>query len=156
MTLTKMNAHIEVKKGGRWLHYANPSIREGRNERMLYACINGTCGTDCMLKDYVHPLVARVRKENALPDDMSDVTRLCLSYDEQNRSPYNWGMLDSTGIRFLQKELIRIRGLLKGSWMYDDWCWDVEEFFHTRINGRPLAEHEGFEDSRIVFWFYEV
>lgn len=70
-------------------------------------------------------------KNQGLPRDANLITRG--SYDEnkqQGHGPRGEGWLDSNDLKTLSPDV-----------------------FRKRINGRPIADHAGFEDARVVFWF---
>lgn len=72
-----------------------------------------------------------VCRNQGLPRDANLITRG--SYDENRRQghcPHDEGWLDSNGLRTLGRDV-----------------------FRKRINGGSVADHAGFEDARVVFWF---
>lgn len=142
---TTMHAHIEVKKDGRWLHYGCPDVRR---DYILFACINGTRREDFYesepeIYNKINP-VARIHK---LPDDISEVTKICLATDSASCKLKGVGVLDSDDLIVLQHHLLEFKEP-------DGPGYDLEEdIFKSYIGGNSIVRHEGFDDSRIVFWF---
>ena len=131
---TTMHAHIEVKKDGKWFHYAAPNVL---HDYVVYACINGTG------REIIDRKVMPVAKINEIPDNISEVTRICLETDCKNYRLHGFGVLDCDDMKELQKQL---RDIFEN--------YDLEEdVFKTYIGGNAICIHAGFDDARIVFWF---
>jgi hypothetical protein len=141
-----MHAHIEVKKDGKWLHYGCPDIT--RNY-LIFACING------MRKEWfednpkVYERIQPVAKTDKLPDDMTEITRICLDMDRSDYRLKGYGVLDADDLYRLQKLLWSMPGVKSGATEYDL----EESFFKTYIGGGAIAVARGFDDVRVIFWY---
>lgn len=139
---TTIHAHIEVKKGDRWLHFAAPFVDKNY---LLFAAINGE-----RIEDFRESMRERIIPQasiNHLPTDLSEVTRLCYQQDNEGYRLHGMGCLTATDIRNLQQHLNDIN---------ENSCkrYDLEEdVFKTYINGNSIASHQGWDDVRIVFWY---
>lgn len=144
---TTMHAHIEVKKDNRWLHYGCPDIE--RNY-LLFACINGTRLGDFdgmpELKSRIRPVCAM----DELPDNMSEVTKICLEND-RDCGLKGFGVIGEKAIMDLQAELNKLKDAAPE--YLGEGCDLEENIFKTYISGSSIARHPGFDDVRIVFWF---
>ena len=141
---TTIHAHIEVKKDGKWLHYGNPDVN---TNYILFACINGLDKEEFKQRYFYH-LIHPAAKVNELPDDISEVTKICLEMDKSDHARLRgFGVLDSEDIEKLQQNINEIN---KSSVKQ---CDLEEDIFKTYIGGGAIAQHRGFDDVRIVFWF---
>lgn len=139
---TTMHAHIEVKKDGKWLHYGCPDVSR---DYLVFACVDGTRKNS--FKDSAPSSYDRIRPVcgiHELPDDMSEVTSVCLEED-RDCGLKGFGVIYAPEIAALQKELKE----LMPSGLNDL----EEDIFKTYIAGGSIAAHKGFEDVRIVFWY---
>lgn len=142
-----MHAHIEVKKNGIWHHYASPNITR---DYLVFACINGTRkeafeGSPDIYKQ-INPVTGQVQ---TLPNDMSEVTRICLDIDRELYILKSFSVLSAEDLETLQKRLNEI--------VYrcvPERAMDLEEdIFKTYIGGGSIAAHRGFDDVRVILWF---
>ena len=143
---TTMHAHIEVKKDGKWLHYGCPAI--ARNY-LVFACINGMCKEALEGSPKVYERIQPVAKTDKLPDDMTEITRICLDMDRSDYTLKGYGVLDAGDLYRLQKLLWSIPGVKSGATEYDL----EESFFKTYIGGGAIAVARGFDDVRVIFWY---
>ncbi len=141
---TTMHAHIEVKKNGTWLHYACPNVT--RNY-LFFAFVNGTRKEDFENQPDVYNKINPVCRINKIPDDISEVTSICLDMDAEVYRIKRFGVLEGSDLETLQHRL----------WKFNDSIdpeWDLEDgLFNTYIGGNSIAGHNGFDDVRVIFWF---
>lgn len=134
----KIHMHLEVKKDGRWLHFAVPHMYRGCQFFNLLAGI------------YSGEPIVPLR---GLPSEvdgecMSEVTRFCYNQDRQGYRLHHEGYLLAEELVALQERLWDIFGD-KGKDEHD-----LEfGYFHTCINGNTIAQHQGWDDVRLIFWF---
>lgn len=141
---TTMHAHIEVKKNNTWLHYGAPDV--SRNY-LLFAAINGE-----QLEDFrpsVRDKIIPQASIKGLPDDISDVTKLCHEYDMDRYHVHGEGTLTANDILNLQNHLYELNEMTLN--YQNKWC--LETLFKTYINDGTIAGHKGWDDVRIVFWY---
>ncbi len=138
---TTIHAHIEVKRGNRWLHYGAPNV--DRNY-FVFACISGE-----RKEDLREPIRSRIKPQasiTGLPDDMSEVTKFCYNQDKHGMITHGEGVLTADNLRSLQSHLREDNDFYIR--------YDLEEdVFRTYINGNSIASHQGWDDVRIVFWY---
>lgn len=138
---TTMHAHIEVKKNGKWLHFAAPTVQ---TNYILFAAINGE-----QIEDLRHPeRITPQASIKGLPDDLSEVTKFCHEQDSESYYLHGEGALTAEDLENLQEHLWEINE-------YDPKAkWDLDtEIFRTYINGNAICAHQGWDDVRIVFWY---
>lgn len=154
---TTMHAHIEVKKDEKWLHYGCPDVQ--RNY-LVFACINGmrkdSFENEPELYNKIRPVITKSAIPDdiySLPEDISEVTKICLEMDRNDYMLKGFGILNSEDLKNLQQQLNEL---------YDQFSFltclskrpDLEEdVFKTYIGGGSIAAHRYFNDVRIVFWF---
>ncbi len=137
---TTMHAHIEVKKNGKWLHFGAP---KGLTDGLVHAVINGVSIDTFNTHGRIHP-VCRI---NSLPEDMTEITKICLEEDRKDYRIHDEGMLEACDIEKLQKELDNFRPEPLSH-------YDLEHnIFYTYICNGAIAAHRGFDDVRIIFWY---
>lgn len=136
-----MHAHIEVKRFGKWGHYAAPHVVR---DYKLFNLIAGV-----RADDIANPQLP-VCTHFELPEDMSIVSRTCLE-QESGFGAHHKGWLDADEIRELQRRLYDIYPDVQRTGI--DECDLEESIFHTYIAGNCIADHQGFDDVRLVFWF---
>lgn len=132
---TDIHAHVEVKVGGKWLHFNAPHV--DRDYR-LFTKLAGVRDVED---------VEPIAQPRGLPDDVSDVTRIL--YERERRKSHSESFITRGEIELLSDWYIKHRPKehhgLEGVFGY--------------IDGNPLhalgggSEPELFEDVRIVFWF---
>ena len=128
--------HIEVKKDGKWFHFASPDIPR---DSAFFDLVSGVC---LRLKPVADP--------RGLPGDMSEITRFCHDQDRQHNRLHHRGWLDSGELAELQRRLDEHYG---GSGK-DPREYDLEHgYLRTSIDGGTIADHRGWDDARLVFWF---
>ncbi len=118
---------------------------------LVYACINGTC------KDYyedrpdIYDQIDPVARIDKIPDDISEVTKICLEKDKKDYSRLTgMGVLETRDLEILQDRIYSLTHETEGYGLK----YDLEDgIFKTYICGESIARHEGFDDARIVFWF---
>lgn len=141
---TTMHAHIEVKVDGKWEHFACPCVT--RNY-LVFACINGMRRDDFEDDPTIYNKIRPVSRIHKIPEDISEITRKCLKFDESQYTLKGHGVLESDDLMRLQEMLRDIKGIR-------DLDYDLEYgVFHTYINGNAIYTHYGFDDARIVYWF---
>lgn len=139
-----MHAHIEVKKNGKWHHFAAPSIKP---DYILYAIATGHEKEYLRYGDRIQP-VSRIHNN---PKDISDVTWDCLNHDMCSRGVTDINTLESNDIKTLQEKLYEYYSWIEPS---DNSHLNLEHsIFHTYINGEKLHLHKGFDDVRIIIWY---
>lgn len=140
---TTIHAHIEVKKNDKWLHYGCPDVKR---DYLVFACINGMRKDD-LKGPIIKNLITPVACSDTIPDDVSEVTRICLEQDAERYALKGFGVINCKGLERLQEQLRRFTN--PNSLEYD-----LEEgIFKTYIAGNSIARHEGFDDVRVVFWY---
>lgn len=140
---TTMHAHIEVKKNGRWFHFAAPIVPQNY---FFFAVVNGE-GLEYFrpsVREIIHPIASI----NELPNDMSEVTEFCYNQDKESFHVHGEGVLLAPDLRGLQYHL----------WDANEYDpkgkWDIDEvFFRTYINGNSIILHQGWDDVRVIFWY---
>lgn len=120
---TTMHAHIEVKRGNAWLHFAAPTVEPNYD---LFEAMGGG-------RQYGNVKNLAVM---GLPDNISEVTRFCYGQDKENMHLHRAGWIDTEAMCFITRNIA-----------------DIEETFHTYINGNAIVSHDGWDDVRIVFWY---
>lgn len=138
-----MHAHIEVRKGPQWFHFAAPIIPQNY---IFYAAVNGEG-----LKDFRESIRNRIQpqaSQRGMPFCMSEVTVACYQQDKKDYQLHGEGCLHAKDLEKLQQHLWEINE-------FDPKAkWDLEEqFFHTYIGGNALAAHDGWDDVRVIFWY---
>lgn len=141
---TTIHAHIEVKKNNTWFHYATPDVN--RNY-MLFAATNGERLED--FRPNVRDKIIPQTSIKGLPDDISDITKICYEYDINGRHVHGEGALTANDIRNLQRHLYELNEMELN--YQNKWC--LETLFKTYINDGTIASHKGWDDARIVFWY---
>lgn len=142
---TTMHTHIETKKDGKWLHYGAPAVAR---DYAVFAAINGK-RLDCldeMLRKDIRPQASI----KSLPDDMSEVTKICYEQDKESYYLRDEGILTAKDIENLQAHLDELRE------KHPHWigsCDLEEDIFRTYIADSAIASHRGWDDVRIVFWY---
>jgi len=140
-----IHVHIEVKKDGVWHHFGAPTVNQNYE---LFAVIAGERLDD--FRDSERQKIRPVAKIHSLPEDISLVT--CISYEQdKGLGIHNIGVLTADDLIKLQDQLYELN-----PWVDRTACskLDLEwSLFHTFINGNILADHQGWDDLRIVFWF---
>lgn len=142
--MTRLHAHIEVKLKNKWFHYGAPAINA---DYTLFAFINGN-GLEHMRKSIaadIHPCASI----NGLPEDLSKITKISYNQDKTDGALYEEGCLTSEDLCSLQTRMQDFAGI------HDPWweCSLESDIFGTYINNKPIADHTGYDDSRVVFWF---
>lgn len=138
-----LHAHIEVKKDGTWLHYANPLVQQNYQ---LFAAISGERADE--IRPENRPRT--VSHHHELPNDLSVVTQACLE-ETRDSGLHGFGYLTEDDIVALQNELYRVHPEVKRTGIDE---LDLEEsIFRTYICGNAIASYHGFDDVRIVYWY---
>lgn len=90
-----------------------------------------------------------VVEPKGLPEDMSEMTQYCYQMSEEdNYNVHHQGWLSSDELWQLQQKLWDMNPTA------DRWEYDLEEeYFHCYIRGNAVSSHQGFDDSRLIFWF---
>jgi len=136
-----IHAHIEVKKDGKWFHYAAPVLQRDYELFALIARVRA----EGWLAD-----VQRIATGYGLPEDMSEVTRICHEQDS-GYGIHDEGYMTAADVKALQEALYaRHPEVLRTGIDKLDLEYSV---FKTYINGSTLAVHDGWDDLRVVFWF---
>lgn len=131
-----IHMHIEVKKNGRWLHYSAPAINRDQTFFGMVA------GLDTGIEPVVPP--------KGLPDDLSEVTLFCLEQDKENYKIHHATWLGTNELFDLQDALKAYHEPLG----HGPLVYDLEyAYFNTYINGNSIAQHQGWDDVRLVAWF---
>lgn len=142
---TTIHAHIEVKRGMRWVHYGAPNV--DRNY-LLFAAINHERIED--FRPSIREQIIPQASIKDLPNDMSEVTEFCYLQDKSGMKLHGEGVLTAEDIRNLQNHLYE---LTNTELNYIN-KYDLEEsIFRTYINGNSIASHQGWDDVRIIFWY---
>lgn len=136
-----IHAHIEVKKDAQWFHYAAPAFRR---DYELFALIAGV-RAEGRLAD-----VQRIATGYGLPEDMSEVTRICREQDS-GYGIHDEGYMTAADVKALQEALYTRHPEVRRTGIDE---MDLEySIFKTYVNGGTLAAHEGWDDLRVIFWF---
>lgn len=131
-----IHMHVETRRGDTWFHFAAPSILRDRTFFQLLADLDG---------DGVRKPVAPAR---GLPADLSEVTRFCRRQDGERVKCHHESYLTASELETLQERLWDIFGD-RGALQHD-----LEgHYFNTYINGNTVAQHQGWDDVRLVYWF---
>lgn len=140
-----IHTHIEVQKDGMWHHYSAPSIRR---DYFLYAVIAGE-RLDCLRKSEQEE-IRPVAKCKMLPDDITQVTRICYEQDKA-LGIHNISVLTAEDLVELQSKLYEYNPWVQRTGLDE---YDLEHsVFGTYINGNTLAQHQGWDDLRVICWF---
>jgi hypothetical protein len=138
-----IHVHIEVQKDGVWHHFAAPKIRR---DYFLFAVIAGERADLLRNSDKITP----VAKVHRLPGDISLVTRVSVEQDKR-LGIHNFGVLSAADLIELQNQLYALNPHIGRTGCDElDLEWSI---FRTFINGNTLAQHQGWDDLRVVFWF---
>ena len=127
---TTMHAHIEVKLGNDWLHFATPSVQR-----------------DYTLFELINELHAET-VDNKIIDMASEVTRKCFAQDCDSYRIHDMFVLQAEDLPVLQQRLWDAHT--------DKSILDLDlegSIFHTYVNGNTLAQHQGWDDLRIIGWY---
>lgn len=136
-----INTHIEYKTAdGRWLHWAAPHVRR---DYRLFSLIAGVRNES----NGIRPLVPC----RGLPKDTSEATMFAYEQDALVDSLHHetWLNVDEfINLQLKLDELNASRPSLES---------DFEEtvFRCYGPGGSALAAHKGFEDMRVIFWFWD-
>lgn len=123
-----IHTHIEVKLHNKWLHYSAPSVP--RVTDLYNMLING---------DY----------DTSLPGDASEITRLSHEQDNKRYVIHDLRVIPAESLEDLQVKFSQSQ--CGRNYSLDT---DLEHsIFRTYINGNSLAEHQGYQDLRIICWF---
>lgn len=127
----RIRAHIEVKLGDQWFHYAAPEVE-----------------TNLELFD----LLDIAGREHEFPTaTLSQVTAMSLQSDKDRIGATGLGVVMADQLWDLQAELYRrFPGVKKTG--IDELDFE-HSIFRTYINDNALCRHDGWDDLRIVFWF---
>lgn len=138
---TMICVHIEYKKDGRWLHYAAPHA--GRIDYRLMALIAGVRNENNGIRPMLPP--------RGLPDGISEVTAVCHAEDNKNYKTRSETWYSGDELFELQERWNELADDI------DRLGKDFEErVFHVYgPGGSAIASHQGFDDARAVFWFYD-
>ncbi len=118
-----IHLHTEVKVAGKWHHMGHPFIRR---HYLLFAKMANVRNDPVRVID-------PIKRHLGIPEDATELTKLCFELDRENYSDLREGWLDSIHIRELYEwydKLNEAHGL-EGWWAF-------------RIP---------FEDVRFIFWF---
>ena len=139
-----MHAHIEVKIDGKWHHFAAPDIKP---DYQLFAIVAGEGIEYLRNGDEIEP----VAKEKAMPSDASLVTAMCYAQDKP-KGARNVSVLAASDLEELQEKLYRYNPYAVRSEMGE---LNLEHgILRTYINGGAIAKHLGWDDARVICWFY--
>lgn len=137
-----IHAHIELKKDGRWHHFAAPNIK--RNYKLF--ALMGAERADALVGTGVQP----VKHAIGIPGDATETTLICREQDA-SRGVHNECVLYASEIETLQDRLYELYPDVKRTGIDE---LDLEDsIFRTYVNGGTIARHDGWDDARIVFWF---
>lgn len=128
-----IHPHIEVKVNGKWLHYSAWSIER------YYRVFEKICGERGKLQN-------AISTPRGLPDDLSEITKLCYEYDNLDAHTETW----LTWQEF--KELLTwcdTNGNLEqrwdGEWTHKNIPYLGGNHYHKLI--------PGMTDLRFICWF---
>lgn len=131
-----IHAHVEVKVDGKWEHFNAPLVE--RNYTLF--SLLGSEALDCVQKS--------AAVIDGIPDDISVLTRMCFAQDQFMYKPYHLGWVSSHGLRLLQEEYREATPDV--SVLENDFEHSI---FRCYVGGNAISMHDGFDDSRLVFWF---
>lgn len=132
-----IHCHLEVFDGDKWYHWSAPCIYRDSIFFDLVAEIYGKL-------DSIVPL-------RGLPDDMSEVTKICYEQDKESYYPHHEGWLSAQELDLLQLRLVQYYKKIPTKNPRE---YDLEDhYFHTYIHGNSIVLHQGWEDARFIFWF---
>jgi len=136
-----IHLHVEVKhvdKG--WLHYAHPKIERWYE---LFAKMAGVRNYD----NDVEPLYP----PRGLPNDISEVTRLCYEWEVDDAHSMSW--LGRKEIAILNEFISKHPLNSKRSW--EDFDTRCGYLFGNSLAFKDTDEYkpEWLKDCRVVFWF---
>lgn len=144
--MIKLQAHIEVKIKDRWLHYGAPTID---TDHILFAFINGH-GLE-YIRESLTEDIRPCASISGLPKDISEITELSYNQGGTGEILYEEGCLTSEDLRSMQARMAYFAEAHDPRWK----CNLETDIFRAYINNRPIADHTGYDDSRVVFWFSE-
>ena len=138
--------HIEVKVGGKWEHYAAPSVERWYK---FFGLLAGVRDKE----------VASVSVPKGFPKDASIVTKIC--YEDEKLDAHTVSWLDHNEIMKVEDALDEWRADADNT---DFAAYDLEwGILHTYLVGNSFTAHwrydddrylpEGIDDVRWVFWF---
>lgn len=123
-----MYAHIEVKSGGNWYHYAAPSV--DRDKRLF-------------------DLFVLYGQASDIPPDASIVTKRCYELAKRRYEPRNVCVVPDDKLQALQDALHAAYGEPRNVSPHDF----EYAVFRTYVDEGMLAEHSGFDGLRVICWF---
>lgn len=134
-------AVIEVKRGSTWYAYSAPVVERSPE---LFTTLLGE-GLPSYIPIQKCPVV-----RCGLPDNMSVVAFDIYSHAERNYKPKNVGWIGSDDIAKAQSLMYELNPVVQRTGIDE---FDFEQsVFHTFINDNAICAHDGWDDSRIVFW----
>lgn len=132
---TSIHMHIEVKHNDTWHHYAAPHMFRNRD---FFDLVAGAYGGQ--------PIVS----PRGLPENLSFVTQHDFEQDSRGYRLHHTGWLGADELVKLQERINEVFHVSNVTSME----YDLESgIFHTFINGNTLAQHQGWDDLRFIFWF---
>ena len=131
-----IHMHIEVKAGDTWHHYAAPHMFRNRDFFDLVAGVYGR-----------HQPIVPPR---GLPENPTFVTRHDYEQDSKGCRLHHTGWLGADELEELQQRINEVFHVSN----VDSMEYELETgILHTFINGNTLAQHQGWDDLRLIFWF---
>lgn len=135
------HVHIEVKKNEKWYHFAAPDVRR---DYFVYAAMAGERLED--LPQCIQKRICPAAESHEMPNDISEVTEICYKQDGEAYHLHNVSVITAEGLHRLQQNLNELNALPRS--------YDLEEdIFHTYVGGNTLAQHQGWDDLRVILWF---
>lgn len=139
-----MHTHIEVKKDGKWYHFAAPLVERD------YALFTMIAGQGLNRAPFDMTGESGVASTYRLPDDVSEVTRECYAQDNDRFSIHDVRVLDAYETEQLQLKLNEHCNPLEKN---GKGCDLERDIFRTYVNSNAISAHDGWNDVRIVCWF---
>lgn len=133
-------ASIEVRRGSTWYVYSQPNVTMCSE---IYDMLTGRVpdGIPAGMMPVIH---------KGVPGNMSVVAADTFNRAEQDYAPRNVGWMDSGNIKKAQELMYALNPNVKKTGI------DVFDFehsvFRTYINGNAISSHDGWDDSRLIFW----
>jgi len=129
-----IHAHIEVEVDGQWQHYSAPSLKR------RYCLFEKICG----VRGDVSKAIAPPR---GLPDDCSQITKICANYDGSDGHSHTWLSKD---------EFLGLIHWMENLPCGEPYLWQYNELGYLNgdsflCDGKSNAPE--FTDCRFICWF---